>query len=782
MNHAGHEHGHAASGTPAIDPVCGMTVDPATAKFSSQFDGQAFYFCSGGCKTRFDADPQKFPQSGPVGMEHDPNAKARTDAPPGSWTCPMHPEVIRPGPGDCPLCGMPLEPIAPTGDEVDPELERMVHRFWACVILAAPVVSLGMAEMVPGYRVSHNWMLILQWVQMMFVTPVVLWGGWPFFRRGWASVVNRSPNMWTLIALGVGVAYGFSVYSTLLPQTLPAAFLHAGMAPVYFEAAAVIVVLVLLGQVLEGRARSKTSSAIRALLDLRPPTARRITGDHEEDVPLGGVMVGDQLRVRPGEKIPVDSAVLDGASSVDESMVTGESMPIGKKAGDRVIGGTVNGSGSLTIRAEHVGSDTLLARIVQMVTEAQRSRAPIQNLADAFAAWFVPAVFAAAVVTLIIWATIGPAPRLANGLVAAISVMIIACPCALGLATPMSIMVGVGRGALAGVLIRSAEALQELRRVDTLVIDKTGTLTEGRPALVTVEAVPGVDTDEMLRLAAAVERASEHPVAAAIIREAEQRKLGRAPVDQFESHAGRGVKAIVLGRRVAIGNAKLMSEQGIDFDVLAGGADQIRGEGQTALLVAIDGRAAGLLGVADPIKSSTPEAIAQLHALGLRIEMLTGDSRLAAESVARKLGIDHVMAEMLPPDKLAYVKRLQGEGRIVAVAGDGVNDAPALAAADVGIAMGTGTDVAMQSAGVTLVKGDLRAIARAVMLSRATMANIKQNLFLAFAYNTLAIPIAAGVLYPVTGMLLSPMIASAAMSLSSVSVISNALRLRKIRL
>src|SRR5437867_3669419 len=702
------------------------------------------------------------------------------------WTCPMHPQIVRERPGSCPICGMALEPrtVGPV-DGPDPELVDMTRRFWIGLVLTLPLLAFVMGDMLPGQPLPHLIPGRLSaWLQLVLATPVVLWAGWPLFERGWASIVNRSLNMFTLIALGTGMAYVYSVVGTLAPELFPASFrTHGGEVGLYFEAAAVITVLVLLGQVLELRARSQTSSAIRALLRLAPPTARRLRPDGtEEEVPLDRVQVGGRLRVRPGDKVPVDGVVLEGRSSVDESMVTGEPMPVEKAPGSRVTGGTVNGTGSFVIRAERVGRDTLLAQIVQMVSEAQRSRAPIQRLADVVSSYFVPAVVLVAVLTFVGWALWGPEPRLAYGLVNAVAVLIIACPCALGLATPMSIMVATGRGAMAGVLIRNAEALELLEKVNTLVVDKTGTLTEGRPKLVTIEAVAGQSPTELLRLAATLERGSEHPLAAAIVGGAEERGITLATAKDFRSVTGKGVVGRVDGHDVALGNRRLMEELGVSLGELADRAEVLRRDGQTVMFVAVDGRPAGLLGVADPIKPTTPEALALLRASGLRIVMVTGDSRATAEAVARKVGIEDVEAEVLPEHKIAIVKRLQAEGHRVAMAGDGVNDAPALAQADVGIAMGTGTDVAIQSASVTLVKGDLRGIVRARRLSQATMRNIRQNLFFAFVYNALGVPIAAGVLYPFFGVLLSPIIASAAMTFSSVSVIANALRLRHVEL
>ena len=705
------------------------------------------------------------------------------------YVCPMHPEVVRQEPGACPICGMALEPRTVTAEEeANPELVDMSRRFWVSLVLAAPLLLLTMSEMLAGrpppLGLSPR---ALTWLQLVFATPVVLWGGWPFFQRGWASIVTRRPNMFTLIAIGVGVAYGYSLVATLFPNIFPASFrLHGGTPAVYFEAAAIITTLVLLGQVLELRARSRTSSAIRALLRLAPATARLVRDDGtEQDVSLERVQPGDRLRVRPGEKVPVDGAVREGTSAVDESMVTGEPIPVEKTAGSRVTAGTVNGTGMFLMQAERVGSETLLARIVQMVSEAQRSRAPIQRLADVVSSYFVPAVVVVAAITFVVWGLIGPQPRLAHAIVNAVAVLIIACPCALGLATPMSIMVGTGRGAIAGVLIKNAEALEVLEKVDTLVVDKTGTLTEGKPRLSAVVAVPEQNEPELLRLAASLERASEHPLAAAIVAAAQEKGLELRKVEGFRSLTGKGVLGSVESRSVALGNRKLLEELGLNPSALQQQAEELEREGATVVFVTLDGRPAGLLAAADPIKQSTQEAIELLRQDGVRIFMLTGDNSTTAAAVARKLGIEEVAAEVLPEQKHEVVKRLQGEGRVVAMAGDGINDAPALAQAQVGIAMGTGTDVAMESAGVTLVKGDLRGIARARRLSRGTMRNIRQNLFFAFVYNSLGVPIAAGVLYPVFGLLLSPIIpiiAAAAMTFSSVSVITNALRLRHLRL
>jgi Cu+-exporting ATPase len=700
------------------------------------------------------------------------------------YVCPMHPEIVRPEPGSCPICGMALEPREITAEEpVNPELVDMTRRLWISAALTLPVFVLAMSEMIPGQPVQRVLGPSIPWIQLVLATPVVLWGGWPFFQRGWASIVHRHLNMFTLIAIGTGAAYLYSVVATLFPGVFPHTFRHGGQVPVYFEAAAVITTLVLLGQVLELRARSATSSAIRALLGLAPKTARRIAEDGtEEDMPLAKVQPGDRLRVRPGEKVPTDGVILEGTSFVDEAMVTGEPIPVEKSPGDRVTGGTVNGAGGFVMRAERVGSETLLAQIVRMVSEAQRSRAAIQRLADVVASYFVPVVLVVSAVTFVVWLVVGPEPRLAHALVNAVAVLIIACPCALGLATPMSIMVGTGRGATAGVLIKNAEALETFEKVNTLVVDKTGTVTEGKPRLVLARSAGDLSDDEVLRLGASLELGSEHPLASAIVAGARERGLTLAAANEFRSFTGKGVAGVVSGQQVALGNARLLEELGIDPTGLADRAEELRRDGQTVMLVAVDGKLAGLLGVADPIKESAAEALRQLREDGITIVMLTGDSRTTAQAVAEKLGIDQVEAEVLPEHKRDIVKRLQAEGRVVAMAGDGINDAPALAQAQVGIAMGTGTDVAIQSAGITLLRGDLRGIMRARKLSRATMRNIRQNLWFAFLYNVLGVPIAAGVLYPVFGILLSPMIASAAMSFSSVSVITNALRLRKVTL
>ncbi|KAB2967952.1 MAG: heavy metal translocating P-type ATPase [Thermoanaerobaculia bacterium] len=804
-----------APGT-AIDPVCGMSVDVATSTLHSDHQGERIHFCSAHCKAKFDANPEAYAadrsrpepvaaapagtkwicpmdpeveSDGPAacpkcGMALEPALPA-APATRTEWTCPMHPEVVRSEPGACPICGMALEPRTVEVEEgPNPEYLDMKRRFWISVPLAAATLVLAMGEMIPGDPLGRLLSPQLRlWLQLAFATPVAVWAAWPFYHRAVASVVNRSLNMFTLIGLGIFVAYGFSLFATLLPGLLPHTMRHGDTVPVYFEAAAVITALVLLGQVLELRARGQTSSALRKLLGMSAKTARRVeAGGAEHDVPLAEVRVGDLLRVRPGEKVPVDGVVVEGTSSIDESMVSGEPIPVEKAAGDRVVGATVNGTGGFVMRAEKVGSETLLARIVAMVAEAQRSRAPIQRLADRVSAWFVLAVIAIAAVTFALWATIGPEPRLAHALVNAVAVLIIACPCALGLATPMSIMVASGRGASMGVLFRNAEAIEHLRQVDTLVVDKTGTLTEGRPRLAEVQAAEGFAEDDLLALAAAVERGSEHPLAAAIVAGAEARGLSIPRADGFASATGRGVTATVAERRVVLGNRRMLEDAGIAPGALAESAERLRGEGRTAMFVAVDGRAAGLVAVADPVKATTPAAIRALHAEGIRIVMLTGDAKRTAEAVAKELGLDEVIAEVQPDQKADVIAQLQSAGRFVAMAGDGINDAPALARAQVGIAMGTGTDVAMESAGVTLVKGDLNGIVRARRLSRATLANIRQNLFWAFAYNAAGVPIAAGLLYPWTGWLLSPMLAAAAMSFSSVTVIANALRLRRTEL
>ena len=760
-----------------LDPVCGMTIDPATAAGHYDYHGQRFYFCHPSCLERFKADPEAFlnPQAQPA----DAPAKPGT-----TYTCPMHPEIVRDGPGSCPICGMALEPSTVSlDDEVNPELVDMTRRMWIGAALGLPVFVLAMGDMALGMGLGGRIdMAVTNWVGLICSTPVVMWAGWPFFERAWASIRNRSANMFTLIALGVGAAYGFSVAGTVAPQIFPDGFRVHGVVETYFDTAVVITVLVLLGQVLELRARGRTSAAIRQLLGMAPKIARVVRDGEEVDVPVDAVRPGDLIRVRPGERVPVDGVVVEGRSAVDESMVTGEPMPVDKEADGAITGGTINGTGSLLMRAERVGADTLLAQIVRMVSDAQRTRAPIQRLADVISAYFVPAVVVTALLSFAAWSLWGPEPRFAFALLSAVAVLIIACPCALGLATPMAVMVGTGRGAAAGVLIRNAEALERLETVDTLVVDKTGTLTEGKPALGSVVALPPFSETDVLRFAAAVEQASEHPLAAAIVAGARARDVDVRPVSDFLSVTGRGVIGHVDGYAVVLGNAVLLKERGIDATQLAGQGDRLREQGQTVMLLAVDGRPAGAMGVTDSIKASTPDALRALQHDGLRIVMLTGDSRITAQAVASTLGIDEVIAEVLPDQKRDVVRRLQGEGHIVAMAGDGINDAPALAEAAVGIAMGSGTDVAIESAGITLVKGDLRGIVRARRLSRATMRNIRQNLFLAFAYNAVGVPVAAGVLYPFTGILISPIWASAAMTFSSVSVIANALRLRHAQL
>jgi len=817
-----------------------MNVDPATAEHRLEHAGKSYYFCCGGCVEKFKADPEKYlathaassslvtlggeavrpapvplvalsaqpskadstnyvcpmcpeirasklgpcPNCGMALEPEMPRTATRTE-----YTCPMHPEIARPGPGSCPICGMALEPRTVSAiEQENPELRDMTRRFWISLTLTVPLLAIAMFDMLPGMPLEHAvpdaW---LPWIELLLATPVVLWGGWPFFQRGWTSIVNRATNMFTLIAMGTGVAYLFSLTATVFPGIFPASFGAAngsmnGAPPVYFEAAAAIVTLVLLGQVLELRARGRTGAAIRALLDLSPKTARILRDGTEHDIPLDQVKTGDRLRVRPGEKIPTDGVVLEGTSSVDEAMITGESMPVAKEPGSRVIGATVNATGSFVMRAEHVGSETLLARIVQMVSQAQRSRAPIQRLADRVAAWFVPAVIAIAVLTFFVWSLVGPEPRLAHALVNAVAVLIIACPCALGLATPMAIMVGTGRGARAGVLIKNAEALEILEKVDTLVFDKTGTLTEGKPTVESVVAVTAGHETELIRLVASLEQGSEHPLGSAIIAGAKDNNISLAAVTDIQSHTGLGISGRVEGKNVSAGNERFFEQLRLPTDPLRQRAEDLRRNGQTVIFVAVDGRPTGLIGIADPIKPSTLQALRDLKQAGLRIVMLTGDSRSTAKAVASKLGIDDFEAEILPDKKSEVIRQLQREGRIVAMAGDGINDAPALAQADVGIAMGTGTDVAMESAGVTLVKGDLAAIVRARRLSQATMRNIRQNLFFAFVYNLLGVPIAAGVLYPFFGWLLSPILAATAMSFSSVSVITNSLRLRKAEL
>ena len=836
----------AQSATP-VDPVCGMKVNPATAKYRTQHEGKEYFFCCGGCLAKFQADPQKILSSPPkpmgsglislgtaVGSRTGEGARPSTLAMPGGdarnstgtdrrthvcpmcpevrqvgpgpcpscgmalepespalpsskteYTCPMHPEIVRAEPGSCPICGMALEPRTVMLEEENPELRDMTRRFWVSLALTAPLLAIAMGSMLSPHRfMEPPWSWGLPWLELLLATPVVLWGGWPFFQRGWTSVVNRSSNMFTLIAMGTGVAYVYSVVATLFPGVFPASFRSMGDRPdVYFEAAAAIVTLVLLGQVLELRARSRTSSAIRALLDLSPKMARVIAADgSEHDIPLEEVKPGDRLRVRPGEKVPVDGVVLEGSSAVDESMITGEPIPVEKTVNARVIGATVNGNGSLVIRAEHVGSETMLAQIVRLVSQAQRTRAPIQRLADKVAGWFVPAVIAMAVLTFVAWAVFGPEPRFAHAIVNAVAVLIIACPCALGLATPMAIMVGTGRGAHAGVLIKNAEALETMEKVDTIIFDKTGTLTEGKPRVVEMAAGDGHSEAEILRLAASLERASEHPLGAAIVKAAEERKLPLAPAAEFVNHAGKGITGSVEGHSVAVGNDQLLADLGPQIDGLLTNTAEMKARGQTVVSVIVDGKLAGALGIQDPVKASSAAAVKELRAQGIRVVMLTGDNRGTAEAVAKQLGIGEFEAEVLPARKSEIVDRLRKEGRMVAMAGDGINDAPALALAHVGIAMGTGTDVALESAGITLLKGDLEGILRARKLSQATMRNIRQNLFFAFLYNSLGVPIAAGVLYPVFGILLSPIFAAAAMSFSSVSVITNSLRLRKVKL
>jgi Cu+-exporting ATPase len=817
------------------DPVCGMKISPEKAKHKADYNGNAYYFCSDGCFNKFIRNPTKYlnkPENNSghhdhpkAGHEHHNNKQHQNrsgNTGSGKYTCPMHPEVIQDGPGDCPKCGMSLEPMDPVmeteeteytcpmhpeviskepgacpicGMALEPktvtakvdnsELKEMTFKFWTSLVITIPVFILGMSHLVPGNPIEH---LVhgqtSSWIQLVLSTPVVLWGGSVFFKRGWASIVNQSLNMFTLIAIGIGVAYVYSVIATLFPGIFPASFRgHDGSVGVYFEAAAVITVLVLLGQVMELRARSQTSSAIKSLLNLAPKTARIIRENgNEEDIPLAHVKPGDKLRVRPGEKIPVDGKVTEGNSSIDESMISGEPVPVEKNAGDKVTGATINSSGSLIIEAERVGNDTILAQIVKMVSEAQRSRAPIQRLADQVAAYFVPAVLIIAAITFVVWAMFGPAPAYSYALINAIAVIIIACPCALGLATPMSIMVGTGKGATAGVLIKNAEALETFEKVDTLVVDKTGTLTEGKPKFNSVTAFQGFDESELLKLAASLEKGSEHPLAAAIVKGAQDKNIELPETKDFKSVTGKGVTGTIEGKKIFLGNKKLLDDNGIDTTELAKKADELRADGQIVMLIGIDNQPAGIISVTDPIKESAREAIELLHKEGIKIVMLTGDSKTTALAVAKKLGIDEVEAEVLPEQKSNVIKKLQEQGRIVAMAGDGINDAPALAQAHIGIAMGTGTDVAMESAGVTLVKGDLRGIARARILSKATMKNIRQNLFFAFVYNVLGVPLAAGVLFPSFGLLLSPMIASAAMSLSSVSVISNALRLRNLKL
>ena len=812
---SGHAPGHGvhSGGGTAIDPVCGMTVDPATAAGHYEYRGTTYHFCARSCLERFKADPEGFLQPrqepatpAPAGATYvcpmDPEVRqdhpgacprcgmalepempampARTT----TWTCPMHPEIVRGEPGACPICGMALEPRVVSTEARNPELDDMMRRFHVCLVLTAPILAFMVSELLPGdplgHSIGHG---VRNWVQLALATPVVVWGGLPFFQRGWASIVNRHLNMFTLIALGVGAAYVFSLVATLAPDLFPASFQMGSEVAVYFEPAAVIVVLVLLGQVLELRARSRTGSAIRNLLSLAPPTARRLDAHgQEQEVPLEHVAVGDRLRVRPGDRIPVDGRVLEGQSSVDESMVTGEPIPVEKTAESRVTGGTVNGTGAFIMRADRVGGDTLLAQIVRMVSDAQRSRAPIQRLADTVSGIFVPAVIVTALATFSAWAAFGPEPRLAHALVNAVAVLIIACPCALGLATPMSIMVGTGRGAEAGVLIRNAAALEAFERVTTIVLDKTGTITEGRPSLVGVEPHAGIEEGELLRLAASLEASSEHPLAEAVVRGARERGLPLQAVTDFHYETGKGVAGRVEGRRVLIGNERQLEAAGVDHRVASARAEALRSNGTTVVFVAVDDRFAGLLAVADKVRDGARDAIAALRRDGIKVLMLTGDSRITAQAVAKSVGIEQVEAEVLPDQKAAAVQRLQQSGERVAMAGDGVNDAPALARADVGIAMGTGTDVAIETADITLLQGDVRGVLRARRLSEATMRNIRQNLFFAFVYNLAGVPIAAGILYPWLGLLLSPMLASAAMTFSSVSVIGNALRLRRVSL
>ena len=770
------EHHHEASPKDrAVDPVCSMTVDPHTAKHRADYHGHPYYFCSAGCRTKFVNGPQKYLDA----REPEPVAEDTV------YTCPMHSQIRQVGPGSCPICGMALEPeLAGSDIGPNPELIDMSRRFWIGIALTVPIFVLEMGSHIAG---AHSWVdpTLSNYVQFAFATPVVLWAGWPFFVRGWQSLVTRNLNMFTLIAMGTGVAYAYSLIATFAPGLFPQAFRggHGGAPATYFEAASVITVLVLMGQVLELRAREATSGAIRALLGLAPKTARRVKDDDsDEDVSLDEIHAGDRLRVRPGDKVPVDGVIIEGRSAIDESMITGESMPVTRQKDSRVIGGTINKSGSFIMRADKVGRETLLSQIVQMVASAQRSRAPIQRLADQVSAWFVPAVIAAAIAAFGAWAMFGPEPRFSYALVAAVSVLIIACPCALGLATPMSIMVGVGRGAQAGVLIKNAEALERMEKIDTLVIDKTGTLTEGRPKVASVLPAPGFDEAQVLKLAASVERGSEHPLAAAIVAAAAERKLELATASDFDSPAGKGVTGTVEGKKIALGNARFLSELNIDTSAVREEAERLRSDGATAVFLAVDGKTAGVIAVADPIKQTTPEALRALAADGIRVVMLTGDNRTTAQAAARHLGIAEVEAEVLPGQKSAVVEKLRREGRVVAMAGDGVNDAPALAAAEVGIAMGTGSDVAIESAGITLLKGDLTGIVKARSLSAAVMRNIRQNLFFAFLYNALGVPVAAGVLYPALGLLLSPIVSAAAMALSSVSVIGNALRLRGTKL
>ncbi len=778
------EHNHPSSQVKRfIDPVCGMSTEDETAFKAYEHDGKCFYFCSDKCLLKFESEPQDYTgerKEQPT-LQDDPVANNAT------YTCPMHPEVEQVGPGSCPKCGMALERLVVTiDDEENPEYDYMLKRFIFSAVLSVPLIIIAMREMLPGGQVLENLASAqtLGWLELVLSTPVIIWAGWPFYVRGVQSIINKSLNMFTLIGLGVSMAYSYSLVAVLLPGIFPAAMRSQdGAVGVYFEAAAVIVTLILLGQVMELRARNQTGAAIKALLGLAPKTARKFNVDgSEEDIPLEHVKAGDRLRIRPGEKVPVDGVVVEGTSAIDESMISGEPIPVSKSSGDKLIGATVNGTGSIIMVAEKVGSDTLLARIVQMVADAQRSRAPIQKLADQVAGYFVPVVIAVSLIAFAVWFLVGPEPRLSYALIVAVSVLIIACPCALGLATPMSIMVATGKGAGLGVLFKNAEAIETLRKITTLVVDKTGTLTLGKPKLTEVVPAEGVDEGRLLMLAASLEKGSEHPLAAALVTGAGERNLSLLDAQDFASHTGKGVSGRVDNAEVLLGNAKLLDDFSVEPGALTGQAEQLRNEGRTVMFAAIDGRMAGLLAVSDPIKDTTPEAIRQLHAEGIKIVMLTGDNRATAEAVGKKLNIDQIMAEVLPDEKATIVTQFQDAGELVAMAGDGINDAPALAQAEVGIAMGTGTDVAMESAGVTLVKGDLTGIIRARKLSRATMANIRQNLFFAFIYNSLGVPLAAGVLYPVFGLLLSPVVAAAAMSLSSVSVISNALRLRSLKI
>jgi len=777
-----HEHEGMAPQPEFVDPVCGMKTTEESQFMKYEYEGQAFYFCSDTCLTKFKENPEKYIHIAEEKHEKEPPQEA---AGTGIYTCPMHPEVRQIGPGSCPICGMALEPVLPTEEEDNEEYLYMRRRFWVGAFLTLPLVLIAMRYVFfpGGFLEKFASARTYGWIELILATPVVLWAGWPFFVRGWQSIINKSLNMFTLIGLGVGVSYVYSLIATFFPRIFPEALkTQEGTVGVYFEAAAVIVVLILLGQVLELKARSQTGAAIKALLGLAPKTARKVNEDGtEQDIPLEHVKKGDKLRVRPGEKIPVDGIIIEGTTNVDESMITGEPVPVKKGPGDKVVGATVNGTGSIIMEAEKVGAETLLAQIVNMVAEAQRSRAPIQNLADKVAGYFVPAVITISLISFVVWMLVGPDPRLAHAIIAAVSVLIIACPCALGLATPMSIMVATGKGATMGVLFKNAEAIEHMRKVDTLVVDKTGTLTEGRPKVTKIKLLGSLDEKVALTLAASLEQGSEHPLAMAIVDHAKETGSNLSPPEGFESHTGKGVSAAIEGRNVALGNKALMEEMSIDTEPVAQKVAQLQAEAATVMYLAVDGKLEALICVADPIKETTPKAIEELHKEGLRIVMLTGDSRHTAEAVAKKLDIDEVVAEVLPDQKANAVKEFQHKGRMVAMAGDGINDAPALAQAHVGIAMGTGTDVAMESAGVTLVKGDLTGIVRAIKLSKATMKNIKQNLFFAFVYNSLGVPIAAGVLYPFFGILLSPVIAAAAMSFSSVSVVGNSLRLRRVK-